>query len=149
VDEIIIRRIVNASPEVAWPVFTEHDKFSEYTMIPTSRLVEAGAGDRYGTGAVRKLGLGPLGASERITEWNPPNSYRYVLFGTPLVKDHDGLVELKSVQGEPDLTSLTWTIHYRPALALFGGPAKQVISRAVTSIVGGLSAEAERRMGSA
>lgn len=147
-DEIIIRRIVNASPEVAWPVFTEHDRFSAYTMVPSSRLLQAGDEHRYGVGAVRKLGVGPLGATERITEWNPPRSYRYVLFDAPGIKDHDGHVELKAVQGEDDLTSVTWTIRYRTALPLMSRPTKQLVERAVGSIVDGLAAEAERRMGS-
>ncbi len=88
------RARVNVPVEVAWDVFTDHERMGEYTGSPC-RIVKAGSPDRNGLGCLRVVGVAERGmpeVEEVVNFWHPNRLFGYhVTKGAPITH-HQGIV---------------------------------------------------------
>jgi uncharacterized protein YndB with AHSA1/START domain len=135
-------REVKAPPETVFDVLTDHRRYSELTPLRKSVLEREGEPDPNGVGAIRKLtAVGPP-MREEVIAFDRPSRFSYtVLSGLP-VRDHVGTVSLEPA-GEG--TKVTYALRTTPTVPLAGSVVVAAVKRAITQLLNGVSAEAERR----
>ncbi len=116
-------------PERLFAVLEAGDRWAEWAgpFVPRSRW--AVPGDPVGTvGAVRRLGVGPLGSSERIVEHVPGRRLAYVVDSWAPFKDYRAEVDLEPL---PDGgTRIRWRASFVP-LPAFTGPLQRWVLRGI------------------
>lgn len=132
---------VAAPRAVVYEVLTDRESYGDHLPIST-RLVTPGTSERQGVGAVHFLGLGPVGARERITELVPGRRMAYEVVGGLPAKRHVGEVDLAD---EGAGTRMTYSMTQEPLLP---APAAVLgaVMRSLTKTLGSaVKKEAERR----
>lgn len=88
------RAQVNAPVEVAWSVFTEHEKFAEWTNTDW-KIIKDGSPERNGLGCIRQAQVDEdtsWKAEELINYWVPYQLYGFhIISGVPY-DSHQGIV---------------------------------------------------------
>ena len=88
------RAIVNVPVEIAWDVFTDHERMGEYTGSEC-RITKPGEDERNGLGCIRQINVEEHGmpdVDEVINHWVPNKLFGYhVTAGAP-ISHHQGLV---------------------------------------------------------
>jgi uncharacterized protein YndB with AHSA1/START domain len=135
-------REVRAPPETVFDVLTDHRGYSELTPLRRSALEREGEPAPNGVGAIRVLtAVGPP-MREEVIVYERPGRFSYkVLSGLP-VRDHVGTA---SLEANGDGTKVTYALRTTPTVPFAGGIVVLVIKRAITQLLNGVSAEAERR----
>lgn len=135
-------REVKASPEVVFDVLTDHRRYAEMTSLRKSALEREGEPTPNGVGSIRVLtAVGPPMREETIAYERPSRFSYKVLSGLP-VRDHVGTVLLEPA-GEG--TKVTYALRTTPTVPLAGAIVVAAVKRAVTQLLNGVSAEAERQ----
>jgi uncharacterized protein YndB with AHSA1/START domain len=135
-------REVAAPPEVVFEVLTDHRRYAELTPLRRSVLEREGEPDPNGVGAIRVLtAVGPP-MREEVIAYDRPRRFSYtVLSGLP-VRDHVGTAVLEQ---SPAGTKVTYALRTTPTIPYAGGVVMLVLKRAISQLLNGVSAEAERR----
>jgi hypothetical protein len=123
-------------------VLTDHRRYAAITRLRKSELEREGDPAPNGVGSIRVLtAVGPPMREETIVYERPSRFSYTVLSGLP-VRDHVGTVSL-----EPDGegTRVTYALRTTPTVPFAGGLVMMAIKRAITELLNGVSAEAERR----
>lgn len=136
-----VRRI-DAPVDVVWDVLTDHARYREWTPVPHSRLVTPGGDDPNGVDAVRFLGVGPVGATERVLVFEPESHLAYTVDAGLPVRDHRADARLTDGGG---WTQLEYTGSLRAIVPGTGPVLALVVRRALATLVGSLARESERR----
>jgi len=132
---------IAAPRAVVYQVLADRESYGDHLPI-TTRLVTPGTSDRQGVGAVHFLGLGPVGAKERITELVPDQRMAYeVVAGLPS-KRHAGEVELAD---EGTGTRMTYSMTHEPRLPAPAGVLRAVMRSLTKTLGNAVKKEAERR----
>ena len=119
------------------------DRYAEWAgpVVPRSRWEVAG--DPPGTvGAVRRLGLGPLGSSERIVEHVPGKRLSYVVDSWQPYRDYRADVDL--VPTTDGGTRIVWQSSFEPRVPGTGLLLRLALSRLVAGFATNLARAAER-----
>ena len=139
-------RQVDAPPEAVFDVLTDHRRYSELTPLRKSVLEREGEPAPNGVGSIRKLtAVGPPMREETIAYERPSRFSYAVLSGLP-VRDHVGTVLLESAGNG---TKVTYAVRTTPTVPLAGGLVVAAVKQAITQLLNGVSAEAERRAATA
>lgn len=139
-------REVDAPPEAVFDVLTDHRRYSELTPLRKSVLEREGEPAPNGVGSIRKLtAVGPPMREETIAYQRPDRFSYTVLSGLP-VRDHVGTVLLEPA-GEG--TKVIYAVRTTPTIPLAGVLVVAAIKQAITQLLNGVSAEAERRAATA
>jgi uncharacterized protein YndB with AHSA1/START domain len=138
-------RDVAAPPEVVFDVLTDHRGYAELTPLRRSELEREGEPNPNGVGAIRVLtAVGPP-MREEVIAYERPRRFSYkVLSGLP-VRDHVGTASLEAA-GEG--TRVTYALRTTPTIPYAGSVVMLVLKRAISQLLDGVSAEAERRASS-
>jgi uncharacterized protein YndB with AHSA1/START domain len=138
-------REVAAPPEVVFDVLTDHRRYAELTPLRKSVLEREGEPDPNGVGAIRLLtAVGPP-MREEVIAYDRPRRFSYtVLSGLP-VRDHVGTA---SLEPSPAGTKVTYALRTTPTIPYAGVVVMLVLKRAISQLLNGVSAEAERRAAS-
>lgn len=138
-------REVAAPPEVVFDVLTDHRRYAELTPLRKSVLEQEGEPDPNGVGAIRVLtAVGPP-MREEVIAYDRPRRFSYtVLSGLP-VRDHVGTAVLEP---GPAGTKVTYALRTTPTIPYAGSVVVLVVKRAISLLLNGVSAEAERRAAS-
>jgi uncharacterized protein YndB with AHSA1/START domain len=103
-----------AAPRAAvWARVADHEGVPSWTPVKKVKIVEDGAPERGGLGAVRAVWFpsAPM-VRERITRYEPERAYAYKIFsGFPGLADHTGTVSLEDLDGGG--TRFRWDIDFR------------------------------------
>ena len=93
---VAIEADFNIDPKTLWEVYTDHQSWKKWTIMPCSELVKTGIPHKNGTGAIRRLGLPGIYAYEEITLFKPYQKmeYRVIKGGLPF-KNHHGVVSIE------------------------------------------------------
>jgi len=141
------RARVNAPVEIAWSVFTEHEKFSEWTDIHWD-ITTPGEPEREGLGCIR-LGQGqgaaPWPVEEVVNYWVPNKLYGYhITSGVPVDK-HQGIVRFWS-KG-PNKSEWVYDMQIRPSQELLdqAPDVYQQLLKSFGFFMQDIEAECERR----
>jgi uncharacterized protein YndB with AHSA1/START domain len=135
-------RRVDAPVDVVWDVLSDHAGYASWTPLPTSRLVTPGDTDRNGVGAVRFLGLGPLGTTERVLVAEPNEHLAYTVVGGLPVKDYRADARLTDAG---QATDLVYEGSFAPVVPGTGPILSLLVRGALGSLVSGLARESRRR----
>ncbi len=137
-----LTEVIAAPIETVWAAITDHEGMSEWSPLKRVVLDPKGAPDSNGLGAFRHMhGAGPT-IVEEVTEWSPPTRYVYKLRAGAPIRDHKGVVELRS---EGDATRVLWTIQFVPKIPGTGF----VIVRVLCKVIGGMLKNLNRNIVSA
>jgi uncharacterized protein YndB with AHSA1/START domain len=135
-------RSVQAPPEIVFDVLTDHRRYSELTPLRRSALEREGEPAPNGVGAIRVLAAVGPPIREEVIAYDRPGRFSYtVLSGLP-VRDHVGTA---SLEADGDGTKITYALRTTPTVPFAGGIVVLAIKRAITQLLNGVSAEAERR----
>jgi hypothetical protein len=85
------RARVRAPIEVAWDVFTNHERIGEFTNTDI-RIIEPGSRERNGLGCVRTMGVFDWRIDEVVNIWRPLEVYGYHVIDSPMIEAHQGVV---------------------------------------------------------
>ena len=111
-----------AVPEAVWAVYSDHARWSEWSGLAGSRLIEPGHPDPNGVGAVR----GFVGRTrEEIISFDPPKRMTYRLIGGLLpITNHLGEVTFEPQGGG---TLVRWRCEFDSRVPGLGGPFQRMI----------------------
>lgn len=138
-------REVAAPPEVVFDVLTDHRRYSELTPLRRSELEREGEPAPNGVGAIRVLSAVGPPMREEVIAYERPHRFSYkVLSGLP-VRDHVGTASLEAAGNG---TKVTYALRTTPTIPFAGGVVMLVLKRAISQLLDGVSAEAERRAAS-
>jgi uncharacterized protein YndB with AHSA1/START domain len=137
----VVETHINAPRSVVFAVLADRQSYGDVLPIST-RLVSPGADGAQGIGAVHFLGLGPVGAKERITELVPDQRMAYEVVGGLPARRHTGEVELAD---EGVGTRMTYRMVHEPALPAPGFVLRPVLVGLTKALAGAVKKESERR----
>jgi uncharacterized protein YndB with AHSA1/START domain len=124
------RRTMKASPERVFEVLSDHEGYTRFPGIRGSVLVRPGATDKNGTGAVRKIDVGPASFEEEIVSFTRPSSFEYkIIRSRPPIEHEQGRVTISPVDGGCEVV---WTTRFAVRLPLIGGIATAIAARMMT-----------------
>lgn len=130
---IVLTESIAAPIDEVWAAITDHESMADWSPLRRVELAREGSPQRNGLGAVRHMvAVGPV-IVEEVTEWSPPNRYKYRLRAGAPIRDHLGTVELRQSGAR---TNVTWTIQFRPIVPGSGW----VILRILRMVIGGMLA---------
>jgi uncharacterized protein YndB with AHSA1/START domain len=135
-------REIDAPPETVFDVLTDHRLYSKLTPLRKSELEREGEPDSNGVGAIRVLSAVGPPMREEVIAYERPSRFSYtVLSGLP-VRDHVGTVSLEPAGSG---TKVTYALRTTPTVPIAGGAVVAIVKQAIKQLLGGVSAEAERR----
>ncbi len=140
-------RDIAAPAQTIFDVLVDHRGYAAITPVRKSTLEREGEPAPNGVGAIRVLSTVGPPLREEILTYEEPSRFSYVLLSGLPVRDHVGTVEL-TPQGE-GTTRLTYAVRTIPTVPVVGGVVVEVVKLGVKQLLGGVSAEAERRAGAA
>jgi len=135
-------RRIDAPVGVVWDVLTDHARYREWTPVPHSRLVTPGSTEPNGVDAVRFLGVGPLGAKERVLVFEPESHLAYTVDSGLPVRDYRADARLTDGGG---WTQLEYTGSLRPLVPGTGPLLAFGVRQVLATLVSSLARESERR----
>jgi ribosome-associated toxin RatA of RatAB toxin-antitoxin module len=131
--------VVPGSREAVFALFADRENYRRLVGPVGATLVQPGRDSRQGEGAVHKLGLGPIGISEKITSVDDGRSFTYRAV-TPLpVRHYIGIVDFHD---DPNGTRVDYTLDVEAAVPL-PGPVMKLL---VKGLAGGLARGATREL---
>ena len=108
-----VRRRIAAPIQDVWDTVVDHRGYKNWTPVVTSRLEHLGSPDENGVGALRALGVGPIGAKELVVEFEPEKFHMgYELVKGVPVTGYRADVYLTS---DGDATELVWRGRFQSA----------------------------------
>ncbi len=134
-------RTIAAPVEEVWALLTDHARYAEFTPVPTSRLVRPGRDDPNGVGAIRHLGIGPLGTREQVLVSEPPHHLAYTVVRGMPVRDYRADVHL---QPDADGTRMVYEGSFEPLVPGTGPLLRVIMTTAVRTLIASLVRQAER-----
>ncbi len=137
-------RRIDAPVEVVWDVLTDHAGYRSWTPVVTSRLVTEGTADPNGVDAVRFLGVGPVGAKEKVLVHDAPHHLAYTVVAGLPVRDYRADANL-TAGDDGTWTSLEYTGSFQPLVPGTGPVLALLISSTLRTLVSSLARESERR----
>ncbi|GHF44495.1 hypothetical protein GCM10010218_27330 [Streptomyces mashuensis] len=141
-ETVTVRRVIDApiAEVFDWCATTTH--YTRSPFVLRARLARQGEGAPYGVGAVR-LHTWLIGwFRERVTAYNPPYGFDYVVErSVPSARHELGRLTFTEV---PEGTLVEWTTRFRPPLRCVAGPAKAVIAYVFGTILDAGAAELTR-----
>ncbi len=134
--QIRVTQAFTAPVDQVFSALSDHNRLSSVLGVPVRRIKD-GAGNPNGVGSVRRIGPGPLGTQETVTDFreNEKVAYRISKFGGP-VRNHQG-----EVLFAPTATGceVTWNISFETFPALLGQGVRTVLETGISRGLGKLS----------
>ena len=133
----VISAHIPAPIDTVWKLVSHHEGFRDWTLLLTSKLKVQGSPHPDGVGAVRFLGAGPVGAIERVTQFDPPYHLAYELVRGLPIKGYVAHVNLKESPSGSG-TDLVWTGAFQsapgPTAPLFNAVLKAMIGHFIRGV---------------
>lgn len=135
-------RHVDAPVEVVWDVLADHARYREWTALPHSRLVTPGTSEPNGVGAVRFLGVGPVGAREEMLVFEPGAHLAYTVVAGLPVRDYRADARLTE---DGTSTLVEYRGRFVPVVPGTGRILDVLVRTVLRTLVSSLARESERR----
>jgi uncharacterized protein YndB with AHSA1/START domain len=117
-ERVEVERVIPQPIERVFDRYTDHAGWSDWAGVGKVRLVQEGAPDRNGVGAVRAFASTP-GLREEVVLFERPSRMEYRVTAGPVpMKDHLGEV-MFAREGE-NATRLTWRVSFRSKIPGIG-----------------------------
>lgn len=106
---------IDAPREIVFDVFANRERWHEFMPLRV-KLVEPGAAECHGVGAVWGLGVGSIGSvREQITQFVPHEAIAYEIVGGAPVRRHVGSITFAD---DPQGTLFSYTMESEPSVPL-------------------------------
>ncbi len=117
--DIRVERVVARNIETVFGALSDHENYKRFPGVEFSELLEPGALERNGAGALRRVGSGPLVLDERITGFERPEFLSYCIESArPFPMQHEfGEIRLEEEDGG---TRVVWASRGHVGLPLLG-----------------------------
>ena len=133
-----------APPSQLWPLIAEVERWKDWSFLTRTFLLRPGSPDADGTGALRRLAVGPFGSTEEVVAFEPPVHFAYVARKGMPARHYRADVHLDA---EGDGTRITWHGTLEPLVPGTGhlvlAYARSFVARFLRSVV----AYADRHQG--
>lgn len=141
---ITVTRVIPAPAEKVFDVLADHANYKRFPGVKDSKLLKEGTPDRNGLGAVRRIEASGIWFEERITAFDRPRRFDYLIVACRLPLEHQG----GSLRFEPigGGTLVTWTSTMRLKVPVIGGLLTKVAAGKLGQAFGSMLREAERRL---
>lgn len=140
-EQLLAETTCSAPPQVVFALLEDGSRWSEWAGVFVPRSRWAVETTPPGTvGAVRRLGIGPLGSSERITEHVPDRRLSYEVASWQPYKDYRSTVELTETAGG---TRISWASSFTPRVPGTGRLLRWGLLRLVSGFAANLARAAE------
>lgn len=140
---IDVFRHVPAPIDTVWEIISNHRGYASWTPMTTARLEVEGSPQPDGVGAVRFLGVGPVGARERVLEFDPPDHLAYTIVSGPPARGYRADMWLQSTSDGG--TDLRWLGSFASAPRGLGGPTRAMLAVALRDLADRVVREGARR----
>lgn len=125
-----VSELIPRSPEFVFAALTDHDQYGQFPGVDSGKVLEPGAPERNGLGALRLVKAGPLQLHERITGYEPGKLMAYhIERARPLPVAHD-IGEIR-FSAEGDGTRVDWISAGRVAIPVIGPAIDRVFETKV------------------
>lgn len=94
-----------------WSLVAEAERWKEWTFLTRTFLLQDGAGEPDGVGALRRFGVGPFGSVEEVVAFEPPHHLGYVARKGMPARHYRADIVLDEEDGG---TRVTWTGSLEP-----------------------------------
>lgn len=139
-----VERSSNASAERLFALVSDGSRWPEWTgtLVPSGSMVVKGDPAPAGVGAVRKLGVGPVGVKEQTTAYEQDRLHAYKLLTPGPVRNYHAQVRLTP---RPDGgTDLHWSGSFDEGVRGTGKVMQRVMSKMIGTLATKLVRAAER-----
>lgn len=106
-----VSAVAHAPAGSVWALVATTSRWPEWSGIPRASVERQGNPPPDGVGAIRRLGLGPMGSREEIVAWDPPHHMAYTILSGFPVRGYRAEVQLTAGPGPGD-TTVTWSGRY-------------------------------------
>ena len=116
---VTVTRTIAAPIEKVFDLLTDHANYKDFPGILDSKLETQGTPSPNGLGAVRWIKVKQGWFREKITAYDRPRAFTYLITETSLPLEHEGgTLTFKPVNGG---TEVLWTSRARFTIPLIGG----------------------------
>lgn len=141
---ITVTRTIPAPIEKVFDILSDHGNYKSFPGVKDSKLVKEGKPDRNGLGAVRRIETPGVWFEERITAFERPRRFDYLITASKLPLEHQGGSLRFETVG--NATRVTWTSTMRVKVPLIGGLLTTVAASKLGQAFGSMLKETERRL---
>lgn len=122
---ITVKHVIPRPIEQAFDCMTDHANYKLFPGITDSKLEVEGKPEKNGLGAVRWVKASGLWFREKITAYDRPRTFTYLITESALPMEHEGgTLTFKPVAGG---TEVTWVSRARVKLPIVGGLLTNVL----------------------
>jgi len=141
---ITVKRTINAPIEKVFDVLADHGNYKSFPGVSDSKLLKEGTPDRNGLGAVRRIETPGVWFEEKITAYERPRRFDYLITACKLPLEHQGgSLRFESTGGG---TEVTWTSTMRLKVPVIGGLLTKLAASKLGQAFGSMLKETERRL---
>ncbi|WP_138439017.1 SRPBCC family protein [Marinobacter alexandrii] len=129
--QIHVERTLAKDVDAVFESISDHARYERFPGVDRSVLVEEGAQEKNGVGALRVIGAGPLELTERITRFERPTLMHYrIEKSSPFSVEHTrGEIQLTQ---EDERTRVTWISEGRVRVPIVGKMFDRMAARSFT-----------------
>ena len=140
-----VERTIEASPDDVFEMLTDHAGYVRFRGVRSAELVREGDPDPNGTGAMRRILIGPIRFDEEITGFDRPRRMDYVIRDMNMPFEHDG--GTISVSAKENGAHVVWESTFRVPTRFGAGPLTGVTALAVRRGFSDILAAVDKRLG--
>jgi uncharacterized protein YndB with AHSA1/START domain len=141
---ITVKRTIKAPIEKVFDLLADHANYKLFPGVIDSKLLQEGSPDRNGVGAVREVVVKAGWFREKITAFDRPRRFDYLITETSLPLQHQGgSVQLEQTSAG---TLVTWSSTLRVKTPLIGGLLTKLFVPRLGAVFGSMLKDTERRL---
>jgi len=138
-----VERTIAAPVEDVFEMLTDHAGYARFRGVRSAELLREGELDPNGTGAMRRVVIGPIRLDEEITGFERPRRMDYVIRDMNVPFDHEG--GTIAVEGDATRAHVDWTSTFRVPMR-GEGLFTAIAAAAIRAGFVGMLAEIEKKL---
>jgi hypothetical protein len=117
--KVFVRASIQQPLVDVFALVSDHEKFLSGISGTMTRIVKAGTLERNGLGCIREVRVGDrVRYVEEITQWQPPNSFEYLIREASIPIRHYG--SRLDFSAHQESTEVTWQSHFDVPIPIIG-----------------------------
>jgi Polyketide cyclase / dehydrase and lipid transport len=139
--KVLVRASIKQPPVDVFALVSDHEKFLNGISGTTTRIIKAGAVERNGLGCIREVRVGDrVRYVEEITQWQPPNSFEYLIREASIpIRHYGSRIDFSPNQSSTDVT---WRSHFDVPIPIIGWALGQLMKRRYDSAFSAMLSQA-------
>lgn len=110
-------------------LFADHHRFGKLLGAPVKRIKDSDQADPNGIGSVRKIGIGPVGLEETVTNFEPGSLIEYTITSMSPIRNHLGRIRFEDTpEGH---TRVNYTITFEDIVPFTGKVVSSALEQGI------------------